>query len=579
MPENEPKNPYREVDDGQEIRLSRRFAVILSALFLLAIVLAPVARHLWQMTAEKDARWLPLLAFFNHPNSDSEEVLKNKRKGNPGIERTTPNLRDHLQSFEKKVEGAPFSVPPQRILQSVFTRVFDEGNSRCHIGRDGWFFYRPALEAIMGYGPLKPEPDSVTKDPDRPIWSAPLPEVLRFASELHERGVPLLLVPVPTKAMVYPEHLGLASEDAPLHHPDRARFIDALSEAGVEVLDLLPAMVAAKEKGQLYLKQDTHWTRLGMEVALDALVTKVKALGVETGEEEFVFENLQRNHLGDLVEMLKIDAAGLGFLPEQQEVVAVVDPETGKPVAGDERASVVVLGDSFANIYHAPGIGFGAVEWDEVAAGMEPLIGGGVAQHLAARLSQKIDFVAVNGGGATEARQKFAREREDDLVRAKQLVIWLLAERDLFLSATPAGSEVLFRPVVWNPHRSKPIEAVATRKAGDPGSGENIVLEVSLTERSGVNDPEATPYKDSLFTAIFSVDSVVAGSFEEKEVLVVLWGFRNRKYLPSSKIEVGKRYRLTLEPWDAQVELQSMNLRDDLLLFLDQWFAFEVEPL
>ena len=154
-------------------------------------VLAPVARHLWQMTAEKDARWLPLLAFFNHPNSDSEEVLKNKRKGNPGIERTTPNLRDHLQSFEKKVEGAPFSVARPRGSSRVFSL---ESSTRATAGAisaemDG-FFYRPALEAIMGYGPLKPEPDSVTKDPDRPIWSAPLPEVLRFASELHERGGP-----------------------------------------------------------------------------------------------------------------------------------------------------------------------------------------------------------------------------------------------------------------------------------------------------------------------------------------------------------------------------------------------------
>ena len=516
----------------------------------------------------------PLTALFHHPNPDSEDLLKNKQKGNPGIERTEPSLRDHLQSFEKRVEDAPFAAPPQKLLQGFLTRIFGEGNSRCHIGKEGWFFYRPALDAIVGYGPLKPEPDSVTKDPDRPVWSPPLPEVLRFASELRERGVPLLLVPVPTKAMVYPEHLGLKAEDAPLHHGDRGRFFDALSEAEVEVLDLLPAMVAAKGKGELYLKQDTHWTTLGMETALNSLLAKVKSMGVVVGDRPFELAPERRSHVGDLVGMLGIDEAAAGLFAQEQDLVRVIDGETGKPVAGDERAPVVLLGDSFANIYHAPDIGFGDPGWNEASGGAEPPIGGGMGQHLAARLGQRIDFVAVNGGGATEARQTFARDREDDLVRGKQVVIWLLAERDLFLSATPAGSEVIFRPVLWNPNLSKPPQ-----DATIAGGGEELVLEVSLKERSGVNDPEATPYKDSLFNAVFSVDSVASGSFKDKEVLVVLWGFKNRKYLRSSKIEVGKRYRLTLVPWDRKVELQSTNLRDDLLLFLDQWFAVEVESM
>lgn len=574
MAENEIKNPYQEGDDGQQVLCSRRFALGVCVLFLALIVVAPVARHLWQLASPKNERWLPITALFDHPNPDSEELLKNKQRGNPAIRRTAPSLRDHLQAFEKRVEDAPFVEAPQRILQGFLTRSLTEGNNRCHIGRDGWFYYRPALEAIFGYGPLKPEPDSVTKDPDRPLWSAPLPEVARFASELRERGVPLLLVPVPTKAMVYPEHLGLAPEAAPLHHADRERFFRELAQAGVEVLDLLPVMVAAKAQGQLYLKQDTHWTKLGMETALDAIEAKVKSLGVDAGSATFTMESSRRSHLGDLVGMLGIDTQAAGLLPEEQEVLRVIDGETGEPVAGDKSAPVVLLGDSFANIYHAPGIGFGDPQWDAASGAAEPVIAGGVGQHLAARLGQKIDVLAINGGGATDVRQQFAREREDDVVRDKQLVIWMLAERDLFLSATPAGSEVLFRPVVWNPKRSRPPAESAVA-----GGQEKLVVEGVLRERSGVNDPKATPYKDSLFTAVFDVDSVVSGGFAEEEILVVLWGFRNRAYLPSSKIAAGQRYRLTLVPWDSMTELQSTNLRDDLLLFLDQWFALEVDPL
>ena len=53
------KNPYEGGDDGQEILLSRRFALGFSILFLIMIVLAPVARHLWQLAVEEDEQWIP----------------------------------------------------------------------------------------------------------------------------------------------------------------------------------------------------------------------------------------------------------------------------------------------------------------------------------------------------------------------------------------------------------------------------------------------------------------------------------------------------------------------------------------
>lgn len=569
------KNPYDEGDDGQEFVLGSggKFTRLFIGLFLLAIVVPPVGRHLYEFSKPKEDRWLPVAEFFHHPNGKSKELLAGKKKGNPGIARDTPGIRDHLQSFEKGVDSAPFTNPPQRFFQSLFTKALREGNPKCFVGQDGWFFYRPSLDAIGGYGPLKPEPDSVTKDPDRPIWSPPLPEVVRFANDLKERGVPLLLVPVPVKAMIYPEHTGAKSDGSALTHHDRDTFYAQLNEAGVETLDLLPTMMAAKAEGQVFLKQDTHWTTLGMEAALAAVVEKVKGMGLAgSGDLQVELRKADRSHMGDLVGMLEIDTDAAGFLPESQEVAIVTDSATGEVVAPDRRAPIALLADSFVNVYHDPMIGFGDPNWS--GDGTESPIGAGFGQHLAARLGQRIDLVAKNGGGATASRQEFALRRQDDIVRSKKLVIWLLAERDLFLSATPAGSDVLFRPVKWNDNDSEPA---ITNTNGEP-NGESLVLNATLKARSAVNDPKATPYPDSLFTAEFTVDEIVSGEFSETEAHVVLWGFRNREYTPSAHIEEGKAYQIRLVPFSTKAELQSLNLADDLLLFSDQYFAEKIEP-
>ena len=123
MAEDGLKNPYESGDDGQQVLLSRRFALLFSVFLLVLILVAPVARHLWQVTLQENERWLPLVAFFHHPNPDAEELLKNKQRGNPGIRRTEPSLRDHLESLRARLVA-------RRLRVLSFTRSLMEGRSR-----------------------------------------------------------------------------------------------------------------------------------------------------------------------------------------------------------------------------------------------------------------------------------------------------------------------------------------------------------------------------------------------------------------------------------------------------------------
>ena len=76
---------------------------------------------------------------------------------------------------ESEFESAAFTEPPRRaVARSVLTETLREGNRKTVIGNDGWLFFKPAIDGLTGYGPLKSEPDTVAKDPRREPWSGPL---------------------------------------------------------------------------------------------------------------------------------------------------------------------------------------------------------------------------------------------------------------------------------------------------------------------------------------------------------------------------------------------------------------------
>jgi hypothetical protein len=63
-----------------------------------------------------------------------------------------------------------------------------------------------------------------------------------------------------------------------------------------------------------------------------------------------------RGNLGDLAEMLELPS----LFPAQSVDTAVVEKPSGKPWRAARSAEVLLLGDSFANIYHEEKLGWGA---------------------------------------------------------------------------------------------------------------------------------------------------------------------------------------------------------------------------
>lgn len=527
------KNPYADIVSEDEIRIRRPGLWTGIAVFLLLLL-------------------VPTLSLFN----------TSLRETGAGGEAAAPGgLRDWLARIEKKAKSLPVLEKWRKSDQVLMSRFFGEGNQRVFAGDDGWLYYRSDLEAVFGKGPYYEEPLSVARERFDRKWQSPLPVITAFARELAKRDTGLILVPVPTKAMVCLEGLGLPPGSAT--HPQLAKVIADLTAEGVEVVDLFDLITSGGTDEARFLKQDTHWTPQVMEAAAREVAARV-ATGAEGGAPlRTRLEAIERESAGDLVGMLDLGDNQKLFPPERVALRRVLNADTGAALTSDPASGVTVLGDSFVNIYEDPSLGFGADN--------ELSIGAGFSSHLAAALGRTVHTIAINGGGATAVREAFAGLPADE-VKGKNLVIWVLSSRDLLLAEIPARrAGIEWRPVTFN-------EATPA----DPGTKEGVIeLTAVLLERSVIEDPAQTPYASAIYSTVFGkLEGAGASGITGEEIYVFLWAFRERKMEPGAGLVPGNRYKLRLVPMEANPDANRAVRLDDLFRpDLVPFFAAEVEEV
>ena len=456
------------------------------------------------------------------------------------------SLKEWLTAWETATKTLPLLEQWRRNDQARVTGSFGGGNAKVFAGENGWLYYRPDLEAITGKGPQHLEPPSVAREKSAKAWQPPLPVIRDFAAQLAGRNIRLVFVPVPTKPMVCREGLGLEAGAA--IPPAWSDIADDLAAAGIGFVDLFPVILSRGVDHERFLKQDTHWTPGTMEA-----VAREVAARVSPGAAPAVsrFETMQRKGLGDLVGMLDFeDGEKSLFAPEEVEL-----KRGSNPPAGD-GGEVVLLGDSFVNVFEDPSLDFGEDG--------ETTIGAGFASHFAVALGRPVQTIAINGGGATAVREAFARLPTERLARVKT-VVWVLSSRDVLLPEIPARrAGVEWRPVTLPKAETTPAVPTAT-------SARELVG--TLIERSDIEDPTQTPYAEAVFSTVFKAD-------DDSEHFVFFWGFRKRQLEPSAALEAGRRYRLKVMPFEENAAANRATRLDDLFRpDLVPVFAESFEPL
>ena len=142
--------------------------------------------------------------------------------------------------------------------------MFHEKNARkVLVGTGGWMFMSEKwmIEHFCG--------TRTFTEPELNDWQKLLE---RRRDWLAQRGIKYLFVLAPDKQSIYPEYLPVWLKDLGGQTKVDQFFAHMKAHSTVEVLDLRPALIAAKKSTPVYLKTDTHWNQFGTFVACENIV-------------------------------------------------------------------------------------------------------------------------------------------------------------------------------------------------------------------------------------------------------------------------------------------------------------------
>ena len=508
-------NSTDDLNSPFELLIGKKACRLFIGIFLCIIIIPPLYRNIFEISAKlqtdelnHDSSWTPVIELFNKKKNQS--------------------LNEHLKSFEKNLETAFFAETPRKLIQSTLSlSPLKEGNRNVRIGKDGWLFLDDAIESLTGQGPFHDGPFPFQKD-----GNSPADAIKRFADQLDNFGARLILISIPSKAMIYPEKIN-HNIKGPISHPDAQRLVSELNSLpNLDVLDLTRSLFNLKKDKKVFLKQDTHWTPEAMEEAAKIIANHIKSMDINIDKVNLNPKQKEgRKAYGDLVEKINIWDGSFN----QESVIA-------KPIKGntrDRNSKIILLGDSFTNIYSSnEGLGWGN--------------NAGLPEHIASNVGTPIDVISINGGGATKVRKKLAQRRgSSEDMKNKKVVIWAITCRDLFLSQ----EQCIDRNISWDnvSFNKRPLEKKPTNN--------KITIRAKLIEKPKIPDPNQTTYKDLLYGADYEIIETISGQVPEegKKIAIVNWAFKNRVLLPSANYEIGSVRNLQLMPFEEMKDLQTLE--------------------
>ncbi len=431
-------------------------------------------------------------------------------------------------------------------LQSFLYQVAGAGNEQAVPSSGGWLFFRKDLDYLNGKPFLDP---TVQADRARAASIAPdsLAAIVEFERQLASHGIRLLVVPVPVKPCIEAHRFtpGAMPARAPLQNASYSAWLTALEERGVSVFDPTPLLQERAERtGEpQFLRTDTHWTPEAMEAVAKAVARKIQPKAVAADPESPSGGAVKVTAHGDTVALLGLPK-DQSLLPPQTVAVHPVF-QNGSLWKPTQEADVLLLGDSFSNIYS-----LGAMGWGE---------GAGFPEHLSAHLGRPIDAFLRNSDGAFATRQMLQKELASgsDRLRGKTVVIWEFAVRELAFGN-------------W---KSLPLAAAKPqdRSFFCPPSGAKQLVRGVVASAAAIPRPGSVPYKEHI-VALHLVEVVLEGAPSEKprECLVYTWSIREQQPTAAARLRPGEAVSMELVPWedvsDALEKFQRSELDEPALL-------------
>jgi hypothetical protein len=331
-----------------------------------------------------------------------------------------------LHNFEDDLaDQSPVFAAVRPPAQSMLSGMLGVGNERVYQGRDGWLFYRSDVDYVVGAGFLDAAGMRRRVESDREWLDQPQPDprqaLVEFKRQLEQRGIALVVVPTPVKPAMHPEKLASRRTWAvPVQNPSYRAFLEDLHRNNVKVFDVADALARDSGGSTGYLATDTHWRPEAMEraaVLLGQFIRDQVSLA-DAPSEQYQVEPREITNVGDVATMLDLPEGHRLNRPESVTIHRVLDAD-GQPWRPSRSADVLVLGDSFSNIYSLASLG-----WGDSA---------GLVEHLARVLDRPVDRIVQNDDGAYATRERLRQDMASgsDRLRDKRVVVLQFAAREL----------------------------------------------------------------------------------------------------------------------------------------------------
>ena len=479
----------REIEANEEIRstqISRRLAVVACTLFMLMITVVPVVQFVSKGMPKK---W-------------TDDAL-----------RTSCYMENALTSH----------------YQQLLTSILHSGNEKAIVGEEGWLFYTPDVAHLTL--PIDPRSEEC---------------ILHMKKQLDEKGIRLVVLPTPLKPMICPHQLNHDfAEGKLLVHPEFHSWAERLKKAGVTVVNPMQSLFELNKTIPAFLRTDTHWSPEGMKTAATLLAQSI-------GEDYSSMHSATYNavdstvcHRGDIYSMLRL-AKDVKWIPTEQIKTETVLDAAGLFHCRQKQAEILLLGDSFTNIYSVANMGWGRAA--------------GLAEHLSLLLQCPIDAISRNDGGSYATRQMLRDDmaKGNDRLDGKKVVIWQFAMRELTTGNWEAIDFELGQ-ISDNPQYLTIEE------------GTVLAAEATVADMATIPHPSTVTYEDHV-VAVHLTD--IEGQ-PGKEALVYMLAMEKRKLLPAANIRPGDRIALTMENWGSHEAVEGAFNRSEL----ESDITFMAEPV
>ncbi len=216
--------------------------------------------------------------------------------------------------------------------------TLDTGRDGIVVGKDGWFFTKEEFETSL--------------DAEQSL-AFTLDKISEFKTQLAEKDMELIVVPLPAKSDIYPEQLSTFQQASAVS--DRYfQFVEGLKDIGVASISSRDALLNSKDSDLVFLKSDTHWSPFGAgQVAKEiAMSLPIEDYGITSSEFELA-KSGEISFWGDLTTFITSEnlAPYVGLDQESAELFVAetkAEDDVSDLFGDDTQYDVVLIGTSYS---------------------------------------------------------------------------------------------------------------------------------------------------------------------------------------------------------------------------------------